>query len=235
MRRFIHGFSITETLVAVSIFGLAAIMLSSVLSSVRESSHRAVCASNMRQIGMAFQLYANEHNGDLPKTTHFHRTHEAWIHTMAPYYGDVDEIRISPADPNADKRLRDGGTSYILNDLVFNSGAPLMPWEEPRPAYDNLLRIPDPARTILAFPSGGNRGFTAADDHTHAGNWRGWNQMLADIAPDLHGGPGQGSTGRSQGGANYLYADGSVRFVTAAEMKERIRSGINPAAITGVD
>ncbi len=230
-----QGFSLLEMLTVLTVVGITAVVLSSALGAVRESAMRATCASNMRQIGMALHLYAHERNGDLPKTMHFHRSHEAWIHTLAPYYGNVDEIRVSPADPNARERLKNGGTSYILNDLVFNSGAPLMPWEEPRPAYDNLLRIPRPEATILAFPSGGNRGFTAADDHTHAANWLGWNQMLADIAPDLHGGPGQGTEGRARGGAHYLYADSGVSYLQAEEMKAMIAQGVNPAAIPGTE
>ena len=36
------------------------------LVQVRENAHRVVCSSNLRQVGLATVMYADEHNGDLP-------------------------------------------------------------------------------------------------------------------------------------------------------------------------
>ena len=50
---------------------LTAAMLPAAVSS-REVANQIKCATNLRQIGQAFQLYANENNGNFPRTKYDH-------------------------------------------------------------------------------------------------------------------------------------------------------------------
>ncbi len=198
------------------------------------AANRATCASNMRQIGVALQLYAADHQGKLPGITKSASDVElAWIFQLSNYLGDTDAVRISPSDPEGKNRLEEGGTSYVLNDLIFGSGVPVSPWAPPPPALNEVNRIPQPARTLFAFPASANRGIGAGNDHIHAQQWTTWTRVLADITPDLHS-RRRGEGDRTHGSANYLYGDGSVRAISARELRSTIESGQNPALIPGV-
>lgn len=61
-----HGFTLIELLVVVGIIGVLVSLLLPALGSARESGRRAVCASNLKQIGTAINMYANENNDRLP-------------------------------------------------------------------------------------------------------------------------------------------------------------------------
>jgi prepilin-type N-terminal cleavage/methylation domain-containing protein/prepilin-type processing-associated H-X9-DG protein len=61
-----RAFTLIELLVAIAIVALLAAMLLPVLTRARESARKSVCQSNLRQIGVAFSLYANDHDGFYP-------------------------------------------------------------------------------------------------------------------------------------------------------------------------
>lgn len=228
-----RAFTLIELLTVIAILSILAGLLIPVIGQVRMTANRATCGSNMRQIGVAIHLYANDNAGRLPGVRHAAGEEEAWIYQLRGYLDNTDEVRLSPADPNRERRREEGGTSYILNDLIFGSARAVNPWE-PAPQQLNLLtRIPQPTQTIFAFPASAGRGFTSANDHIHAANWTTWTRVLADVMPDLHS-QRQGVNPRTSGGANYLFADGSVRFIAAQEFRNRIEAGDNPALVPGV-
>ncbi len=61
-----QAFSLVELLVVVAIVALLAALLLPALSRARDRSRRAVCASNLRQLGLALASYAQDHDGRLP-------------------------------------------------------------------------------------------------------------------------------------------------------------------------
>ncbi|MBS3764526.1 MAG: prepilin-type N-terminal cleavage/methylation domain-containing protein [Planctomycetes bacterium] len=57
------GFTLIELLVVIAIIAILAAMLMPALERAREAARQAVCTSNMRQIGLYTNMYANDNAG----------------------------------------------------------------------------------------------------------------------------------------------------------------------------
>ena len=62
-----HAFSLTELLVVIAIISLLLALLLPAVSRVKQRASAAQCANNLRQVGVALSLYAESHNGSLPR------------------------------------------------------------------------------------------------------------------------------------------------------------------------
>lgn len=193
-------------------------------------AQQSSCMTNLRNIGTALHLHAQDHGGKFPETTHTTSLGKAWVYALEVYLHDYDATRICPADPRREERLRAGGTSYVLNSYIF------VPEIDPfgelvGPDLTKISSIPDPCNTLIAFTCSDATGTGPGNDHTHSNQWRSWNAVLRDISPGRFG----GSTGNSaKGKSNYLYVDGRVESMNAATVKQRIESGINISKPPGV-
>jgi prepilin-type N-terminal cleavage/methylation domain-containing protein/prepilin-type processing-associated H-X9-DG protein len=61
------GFTLVELLVVIAIIGLLAALLFPIFAKVREKARQTTCASNLRQLGQAFTMYAQDYDQRLPQ------------------------------------------------------------------------------------------------------------------------------------------------------------------------
>ncbi len=64
------GFTLIELLVVIAIIAVLAALLLPALSRAKESARSAQCLSQLRQIGLAVRLYANDQEDEFPRSQH---------------------------------------------------------------------------------------------------------------------------------------------------------------------
>ena len=220
------AFTLIELLVVIAIIGILAAILVPVASRARRAAHETTSLSNLRQLGVGFRLHAEDHRGAFPHTSHDDVTGaHSWVHTLRPYLGDVDEVRVCPLDSRAPEIRSLRLSSYSLNDWLtpeigaFGAGGL---------RYSNLSRLRDPSRVFVAFCARDSLPPAISQDHTHSTIWTRWSRVVADVDPDrFRESSGARAPSRAAGSAPYLFADGSVKKIPASTLKTLSDAGVN--------
>jgi prepilin-type N-terminal cleavage/methylation domain-containing protein/prepilin-type processing-associated H-X9-DG protein len=215
MRGLAHraAFTLIELLVVIAIIAILAAILFPVFAQAKEAGKKAVCTSNLKQIGLGLAMYTDAYDGYMPGSSHTStfRFEGTWIYQLKPYLGNVDEIRICPADPKGQQRLENNGTSYVMNEYVVVPGPG---------SVLNLSALDRPSDTHTVFTISDDAGVNWQQDHTHSRGWftgrpdRNWRRIQEDIQVNRFFG-----SEPTEGSANYLFADTSVRSISAGRIK----------------
>ncbi|AHF92218.1 N-terminal cleavage protein [Opitutaceae bacterium TAV5] len=236
-RRRTAAFTLIELLTVIAIIGILAAILLATLGRVRSLAYQAVCTSNLRQWGLALQMYANENRNKIPYEgsddsvlwAEVNKPNDAnsWFNVLPPYVA-------TPA--LAELPLGLGGLSNMAKANYFRDKK--MIYHDPADKRKALTMTPgtyiNPSYMMNSqlyeshapgqaknYPASGQRQLVFEDLRDRAPLSRipfmteaGWRD--GDGGRSRVRGHGDGSTtnvdaGRHNGGANVVFLDSSVR------------------------
>ena len=144
MRHPRRGFTLIELLVVIAIIAILAAILFPVFARAREKARQASCMSNLKQIGIAVRMYAQDHHDLLPMANEYpaspppadgyHQGPPAIYDVLDPYTRNKQIFRC-PSYPDKEQTV-----GYVVNGWPDAGGT--------RPRHSRLTECRRPAAVI---------------------------------------------------------------------------------------
>lgn len=122
-RKSFKAFTLVELLVVVAIIALLVSILLPSLGRAKEQARIAVCLTNVRNIGSAFDLYINESDGWYPQGTGWGGTvgMRSWDMVLQPFYENYGVLHC-PSDNAARPWRRNWNDRYWCSEITEEEG-----------------------------------------------------------------------------------------------------------------
>jgi prepilin-type N-terminal cleavage/methylation domain-containing protein/prepilin-type processing-associated H-X9-DG protein len=178
-QRALRGFTLIELLVVIAIIAILAAILFPVFARAREKARQAACQSNLKQIGTAFMMYAQDYDETMPVWTSYACNNPPipsgsfnikvlYNWNVDPYIkngvtsnadGSAGTLNDVWACPTAKSQLSDASNTYAYNYIGLGGtsnctgaglGAVYAPFDGPRYALPApVADLQRPAETIM--------------------------------------------------------------------------------------
>ncbi len=214
-RRAGRAFTLIELLVVIAIIGVLAALLLPALARAKEMGKRTRCASNLRQIGLAFVLYRSDHEDCLPNTGDpFLWMGRRWRWVVQPYL-PFSGTQAAAGNPNLSTNFSPGvlvcpsdlasltnydGTSYGYTAASYYSDASVNAMTLSSLYQSNPLPCLSRKAADIRFPS--RKALTAEWLSAHASAQVGWWDW--------------------RGARYYAFADGHVSYLAAGKIRPAV-------------
>lgn len=154
MKTSLHGFTLVELLVVITIIGILAGIALPVFQRAQEKAKAISDASNLRQIGLGVQTYKGDNNGDFPSGGS-----PVWPQQLNPTYVPGWKVFKSPFDTRSVSEVpATAPVSYGINGTTGNSGS-LLGLDSTKINYPSSLILLAPkivANNVLSYDGLGN-------------------------------------------------------------------------------
>jgi prepilin-type N-terminal cleavage/methylation domain-containing protein/prepilin-type processing-associated H-X9-DG protein len=209
-----RGFTLIELLVVIAIIAILAAILFPVFQKVRENARRTSCASNEKQLGLAFVQYTQDTDEKYPLFQTV--TGDTWAQGIYPYVKATGVYKCPDNSNNgtAPNHIADNGTPPLPVNYAYNyqiAGS----YNPPNNNTNNslpgglpvgLAGINEPASKILVTETQGEIGIAYYD----------WPSVAANAG--FGNGPGTSRGFVPHGDRwNCLFADGHVKTLTPTQ------------------